>query len=283
VVTDNTVEIENTLTTDKIMQVTVLGCGTSLGVPVIGCACAICKSTSKKNKRLRSSLALFFPALGKRIIIDTSPDLRMQCLNENISSVDAIFYTHIHADHIHGIDDSRVFSFGKKVSLPAYADSQTASTIKARFPYATGVVDLEYAGSPPKLEFIEITRGVSFEVFPGVSVLPLRLIHGPIEVTGFRIGSFAYLTDCNEIPIETAEMLKGVQTAIICGLRYKTSSAHFSLEEAARKLHELEISKGYINHLNHEVEYNEGNIFLTHLGQGDVELCYDGLSFEMPY
>ena len=174
------------------MRVTFLGTGTSVGVPRIACDCPVCTSTQPENKRLRCSILIEHD--DRHILVDTSPDLRTQALTYRVDRVDAVLFTHGHADHLHGLDDVRIYCFQRDEPLPCYGDAATLDRIRRVFDYA---FDSPYRHALPQLELHEITG--SFELF-GLTIAPVTVFHGKMPVLGFRIGDFAYVTDCNQVP-----------------------------------------------------------------------------------
>ncbi|MEM8996188.1 MAG: MBL fold metallo-hydrolase [Acidobacteriota bacterium] len=250
------------------LQVTVLGCGTSTGVPVIGCACDVCRSDEPKNKRLRSGLALRF---GERtVLVDTSPDLRQQCLRYGIERVDAVLYTHAHADHILGLDDLRPFNFRQREPVACFGSRQTLEHLRRTFSYAFDGVPSE-GGGKPRLETAAVEG--AFDVF-GLEVEALTVLHGSLEVTAYRVGPFAYVTDCHYIPEATFEGLQGVQFLILDALRYTPHPTHFSVAEAIDAADRIGATQTYLTHMNHDIDYNAPAVELP----PGVELAYDGLT-----
>lgn len=256
------------------MLIELLGTGSSPGVPVPGCDCPVCTSTDPKDKRLRCSVKIIDNA-DNVILIDTGPDFRYQCLRAGIKRIDAILYTHAHADHILGIDDLRIFNYRQKNSIPAYATHETFREIQKFFHYVFEP-NLDYVGPPPtKLEMNEISYGNPFHVFENL-VNPFRLIHGKTEVTGFRVGSFAYATDCNTIPTESMEILKGVDVLVLDALRLTEHPSHLSLTQATEIAKLLGIRKTYLTHMTHDVDQEAARKLLPE----GIELAYDGLEIE---
>ncbi len=253
-------------------RVIVLGCGTSTGVPAIGCLEPTCLSDDPRNKRLRPSILVENGAAN--LLVDSGPDLRQQALQHGIRRMDAIVYTHFHADHTHGIDDLRVFNFIMKKPIPCYAYPETARVLRRNFRYIFGK-DEDYTGFRPELTLEEVGRE-SFEV-AGMCVHPFDLEHGGSRVMGIRIGDFAYATDCNEIPPESMDILKGVRILILDALRHREHPSHFTVAQALEVVKILKPEQTYFTHTNYELEYHETN---SSLPEG-VELAYDGLNFEI--
>ena len=252
------------------MKITVLGCGTSTGVPVIGCKCSICASKDSKNKRVRSSLLI--TANNKNILIDTSTDLRYQALTHKIERIDAVLYTHPHADHIHGIDELRSFNMLQKEAIPCYGSEFTINRIRKMFDY----IFTNDANSSWKPELETFLVSAPFELF-GLLIQPINIYHGKMQILGFRIGSLAYITDCNQIPDGSKEMLLHLDVLILGALRHKPHPTHFSIEEAVQAGAELKSKRVVLTHLSHNLDYMETN---KSLPKG-FELAYDGMEIEI--
>lgn len=252
------------------MRIIVLGCATSTGVPIIGCRCHVCTSTNPKNRRTRSSL--FIETKGRNILIDTSPDLRFQALTHGITRLDAVLYTHSHADHTHGIDDLRTFNFVSRRVIPCYGSPETVSNIKANFRY---IFDGSFsAGGKPELEITPVTDEFDFQ---GIRIIPVEINHANWTIFGWRIGRVAYLTDCSGIPERSMERLKGLYLLIIGALRYNPHPAHFSVEEAVGAVSRIQPKLAVFTHMGHELEYEE---LSRRLPEG-VMPAYDGMEFEI--
>lgn len=253
-----------------VMKIKILGCGTSTGVPVIGCKCSICQSDNAKNKRTRSSILI--SSNGKNILIDTSIDLRFQALTHNIEHVDAVLYTHPHADHIYGIDELRTFNMIQKRPIPCYGNEFTISRIRHIFNYIF-TTDANN-GWKPELETFTVSN--PFDLF-GLHIQPIKIYHGNIEIFGYRINTFAYLTDCSMIPEDSKKTLQNLDVLIIGALRHKPHPTHFSLQEASDIGAELKSKKVILTHLGHNLEYTETNKTLSK----GFELGYDGMEMEV--
>ncbi|MFC1596107.1 MBL fold metallo-hydrolase [Candidatus Margulisiibacteriota bacterium] len=253
---------------NSVRQIRFLGTGTSQGVPVIGCDCEVCRSENPRDKRTRTSLLLELQG-GEQIIIDTSIDFRQQCLDNNIRWLDAVLITHCHADHVFGLDDVRRFNHIQQSSIPCYAESKPAEELKRIFNYVFGGAPQE-GGGLPKLE-LKVIDG-EFEVC-GLKIIPLRVWHGVVEVTAFRINNIAYLTDCNRIPEESFEQLEGLDVLILDALRHRKHPTHFNLEEAVETAKRIGARRTYFTHIDHELGYDIVN---SSLPEG-MELAYDGL------
>jgi phosphoribosyl 1,2-cyclic phosphate phosphodiesterase len=264
------------------LRVTVLGSGTSHGVPAIGCDCAVCHSSDPKDRRSRPSILIEivddganrpFAAAVRSILVDTSTDLREQALRNNIRRVDAILFTHSHADHVFGLDDVRRFNQIQKAAIPCYADADTLENLRRMFSYAFEA-PMQRGGGLPQLAPFRI--GGPFTL-GGVEVVPVPVFHGRLPVLGFRIGSFAYLTDCNRIPDESFALLEGVQTIIIDALRRRPHPTHFSVDEAIDVSRRLGAARAYFTHICHDLGHAETSAQLP----PGVELAYDGLVVEI--
>lgn len=249
------------------MEVIILGSGTSTGVPVLGCDCEVCVSQNPRNQRTRVSCIV--ETAGKRLIIDTSPDLRAQCLREGIFAVDAILYTHAHADHANGVDDCRLFNFNNGYrEIPAYASPATAETLLARFGYAFGLSS--YPGAPKlRMHPVQDTFRAA-----GVEVTAVPVPHGPAgEVFGFRVGDYAYVTDCNDVPPEAMEKLRGLEVLVLDGLRKKTHPTHLHLDRSLEIIAELAPKRAWLTHVSHDLDIERDGPDLP----DGVEFAYDGL------
>ena len=251
------------------MKVTFLGTGTSVGVPRIGCTCPVCTSQDSKNKRLRC--ALHIERSGHSILVDTGPDLRTQALTHAVNRVDAVLFTHGHADHLYGLDDVRSYCFEREEPLPCYADAQTIARIERVFDYA---FDVNAPSSTPQIELIEI-KG-DFELFD-LSIQPIYVYHGKLPVLAFRFGDFAYVTDTNRIPTEGMERLQQLDILVLDALRHKAHPTHFNLSQALEVIEKLQPRQAYLTHIAHDLEHHTTN---AHLPPG-VELAYDGLTLEL--
>jgi len=264
------------------MRITVLGSGTSSGVPAIGCDCAVCTSTDPKDRRTRPSILIETPADGdgsytrdvRSILVDTSTDLREQALARNVRRVDAILFTHTHADHIFGLDDVRRFNHMQKSPIPCYADRHTAANLRRIFGYIFQPPD-QRGGGLPQISLFHI--GGPF-VLGELEIVPVRVLHGRLPVLGFRIGTFAYLTDCNHIPDESWPLLEGVTTIVLDALRHRPHSTHFSVSEAVDVVARLGAERAYFTHICHDLPHAATCAQLP----AGVELAYDGLVIEIP-
>ncbi|MDX9799778.1 MAG: MBL fold metallo-hydrolase [Spirochaetia bacterium] len=237
------------------MRLTFLGTGTSHGIPVIGCTCDVCKSDNQKNKRTRASV--WIESGESSILIDTATEFRIQALREGINNVDCVFLTHSHADHIHGIDDLRPLSRYKHI--PVYGNKKTITDVKKRFSYINDSAGS--GGGKPKLIFTEINEN---EVtVPGSNtnhenetiIREVKIKHGENDISGYRIGKLAYLTDCSYIPPESFKILEGIEILIIGALRYKPHPTHFSVNEALEMIDKTGCRKAYLTHMCHNLDH----------------------------
>lgn len=234
--------------TEKIetVKITFLGTGTSQGVPVIACECAICTSADEKDKRLRASL-LVETALNT-FVIDAGPDFRQQMLNHKVKKIDAIFLTHEHKDHIAGMDDLRAFNFRSQAAIDIWAEERVQAAVRKEFAYVFS--ENHYPGVP-KMELHNIDN---FTInVKGDDIIPLRIFHYRLPILGFRIGDMAYITDANYISEETKEKLFGVKYLVINALRKEKHISHFSLAEALDLIREVSPRKAYITHIGHQM------------------------------
>ena len=254
------------------LDVTLLGTGTSTGIPVPGCDCAVCTSGDPRNNRTRCSL--FLSVDGHNILIDTATDLRQQVLREEISRIDAVLFTHTHADHIHGIDDLRPFNKSGADPIPVYAAADAIPNMKRNFAYIFG--NGQRSGYCPRLELREIDGPL--ELF-GLPIIPVPLQHGNGTSLGFRCGPVAYLTDCNAIPDSSLPLLENLELLILDALRFRPHVSHFNIAEAIEQAARIGAGRTLLTHLSHEVDHarhSEG------LPEG-VEFAFDGqkLNFEI--
>jgi phosphoribosyl 1,2-cyclic phosphate phosphodiesterase len=252
-------------------KLTILGCGTSTGVPVPGCDCQVCLSPEPRNKRLRCS-ALITLNDHRNILIDASPDLRAQALAFGLKRLDGVLFTHAHADHILGIDDLRVFNFRSKTKLPCFASRETKEAIQRTFHYLFCNRSDYEGGLLADLDLAEIEAFIPLSV-AGIQVTPIPVKHGKMDVLGFRLGDLAYVTDCNVISEESIAALVGVKTLILDGLRYENHRTHFTIPEAIEAAERIGAKQTYLTHMTHTVDYSETSARLPK----NVALCYDGL------
>jgi phosphoribosyl 1,2-cyclic phosphate phosphodiesterase len=258
------------------MRLTFLGTGTSFGVPQIGCDCAVCRSTDQRDKRTRSGAVL--EASGSTILIDTPPELRLQLIAGGFSRVDAVVYTHEHADHINGIDDLRIFSVRRREPLPIYGPEETLERLRASFNYIFDDTVRPYEGtSKPSLRLHETQPGRTMTV-AGVEMLPLAFHHGHLRVFGYRFGNLAYITDVKSIPPAERERLRDLDVLVLNALWWRPHPTHLSISEAVETAKSLGARRTYLTHLTHETGHAE---LETQLPAG-VFPAYDGLTVEVP-
>lgn len=230
-----------------MVEVTFLGTGTSTGVPVIGCDCETCRSTDLRDKRLRASVLV--RAGGATLLVDTSPDLRTQMLRSGTRRIDAVLFTHEHADHTAGLDELRTFNELQQQHIPVYASPKTAAELRQRFGYA--FQDLfPFYGAKPDLTLHEIDGPFTAA---GVEAVPVPVLHGRLPIIGFRFGPVAYVTDVKTIPLESLELLRGLDLLIINALRRKPHFAHLNLDEAMVLIEDLQPRETVLTHLSHDM------------------------------
>jgi phosphoribosyl 1,2-cyclic phosphate phosphodiesterase len=248
-----------------------LGTGTSHGVPMIGCDCAVCTGGDPRNQRTRCSVVLGLPR--GNLLIDTTPELRVQLLRERISRVHAVAYTHAHADHLFGLDDLRIFPRYLGQDMPIYCEQEVEQCIRRAFSYAFDPATRLYpAGGVPRLVFQTIEPGRPFEVL-GTTLLPLRLAHGTYRVLGFRVGDVAYCTDVKEVPAESAASLADLDVLILDCLRDEPHATHMSFDEAMDAIARLRPRRTLLTHISHRLDHEATS---RRLPEG-VAMATDGL------
>ena len=253
-------------------RVTMLGTGTSHGVPMIGCNCGTCRSADVRDRRLRPSIYIEVTDRA-RILVDTATDLRQQALTHGITRVDAVLFTHAHADHILGLDDLRSFNTLQASPIPAYANQDAWQQIRRQFAYIFEG-PLQIGGGVPQITTNEIT-GAFF--IRGIKVVPVPLWHGKLPVLGFRFGNFAYLTDCNRIDEESLALVEGVDILVLDALRDEPHETHFTLGEAVAMARRIAAPRTYFTHMTHDLPHAKTN---ARLPEG-VQLAYDGLVLDI--
>ncbi|HHU34955.1 MAG TPA: MBL fold metallo-hydrolase, partial [Bacteroidetes bacterium] len=253
------------------MRFTFLGTGTSQGVPVIACDCTACKSADPRDKRLRSSLLL--EKDGTVLLFDAGPDFRQQMLRQNVKRLDSIILTHEHKDHIAGMDDVRAFNYRSNDAVDIYAEARVQEAIKREYSYVFS--SSGYPGIPRmRLKTIENSPFM----IKGIEIIPVRVMHWNLEILGFRVNNFAYITHASSIPKRGIELLKGVEYLVINALRKERHMSHFSLDEALSIIDSINPRKGYITHIGHQMGlYEKVQKELPR----NVLLAYDGLSVDI--
>ena len=251
-------------------RLTFLGSGTSNGIPVIGCDCAVCRSDDPRDKRTRPSVVI--EQDGARVLVDTTPELRLQMVREGIPSVDAIVFTHEHADHIYGLDDVRVFSMRQRRAMPVYGPARVLEKLKQSFAYIF-VEGPTTGGGRPQIELIPIDG--PFEA-GGIPFEPIQVWHGDLPVMAYRVGDLAYVTDVSRIDPPAMERLRGLDVLVLDALRERPHPTHFSVAEAVAVVEELKPRRTYLTHICHDMGHAqmEGKL------PAGVELAYDGLVVE---
>lgn len=254
------------------LEITLLGTGTSQGVPVIGCPCPVCASSDPRDQRLRTAALIRF---GQHAIaIDCGPDFRQQMLCNKVQSLDAILFTHEHNDHVIGLDDVRPFNFQKRVDMPVYCTEQVGQELRHRFAYVFAQED-RYPGAPMVRQHF-ITKDTPFEVC-GLEVVPVEVMHGNLPVLGFRFGDFAYLTDVKTIAEQELQKVLGVRYLVINALHHKGHYTHLNLAEALALIERIQPEQAYLTHISHNMGlYTEVQPLLP----PKVWLGCDGLSFK---
>jgi len=244
-----------------------LGTGTSAGVPMIGCHCAVCTSTDPRDHRDRPSVCISYG--NTKVVIDTTPEFRLQCVRHSIDMIDAVVYTHAHADHIMGLDDLRRFNALKKGPIDVWADSATFAALDKCFGYAFAEPSPELKVFRPHL--IRRTITGPFEI-AGVTWTPIPLFHGQMPILGFRIGNIAYCTDVSRIPKESFELLRDLDLLVLDALQHRPHTTHFSLGEAVEAAHRIGAKQTLFTHIAHAMPHEETNKLLS----PNMALGYDG-------
>lgn len=263
------------------LRVTILGSGTSHGVPAIGCECAVCRSADPRDRRWRPSILVEllipppspFAAATRSILVDTSTDLRAQALANDVRRVDAILFTHTHADHIMGLDDVRRFNTLQESAIACYADERSLGELRRTFDYVFNP-DTYAGGGIPQLRLFQVEGPFTLG---GLEIVPVPVMHGPRPILGFRFGPFAYLTDCSLIPDASWPLLDGVSTLVLDALRYEPHPTHFTVAEALDVVRRLRPRQTYFTHITHDLSHAETCAALP----PGVELAYDGLRFDI--
>jgi len=254
-----------------LLTLTVLGSGTSVGVPSIGCECDVCRSSDPRDNRLRPSVWVQYR--GQSVLIDTTPDFRQQALRHGIARVDAILYTHSHADHILGLDDIRPFNFRQRGPIPIYGSQETLDNISRTFHYIFRDVPSE--SSMPKID-VRTLSGEPFEL-GGLDCTPILVHHGKGRVFGFRFGPLAYLTDHSEIPPESMELLGGLDVLFLDALRHKPHPTHSTVDQSLAIVAKLAPKRAFFTHISHDLRHARTEELLP----SHVRLAYDGLEIQL--
>jgi phosphoribosyl 1,2-cyclic phosphate phosphodiesterase len=254
------------------MIITMLGTGTSHGIPVAGCTCPVCLSEKKENKRYRCSL--WIRNEDSSVLIDTAPEFRLQAVRAGIRSLDGVLITHSHADHLHGIDDLRAFCWKK--TIPMGAQDLVCGEIKERFPYLFQPPAQEGGGLPQR-ELRTLPPGELIR-FGSLDFQPVPVMHGKLPVYGYRCGGFAYVTDCSSIPDSSLALLKGLDVLVLGALRFKPHDTHFSIPEALDIIKKISPKRAYLTHICHDVEHFR---LKDDLPEG-IEPAWDGLEIAVP-
>jgi phosphoribosyl 1,2-cyclic phosphate phosphodiesterase len=253
------------------MQLTMLGVGSSAGTPVVGCGCATCISSDARNKRTRCSSLITLDS-GENVLIDTGPDLRDQALREGFKRVDAVLYTHTHADHLHGIDDLRAFCVLQRQQIPLYAKEDAVAHISQKFGYTLREPSDFWEMPVLRVEAVD----APFELF-GVKITPIPVMHGKSHIYGYRIGNIAYMTDVSEIPESSFALLDNLDVILLDCLREKYHPTHINIEQSLAYISRINARQSYMIHMTHELEYASlgkmlpNNVFV---GFDGLKLCF---------
>lgn len=255
---------------DRRREIVIMGTGTSVGVPMSGCDCAVCTSENPRNHRTRTGVLVRAPKGD--FVIDTPPELRLQLLRENVKLIQAAVFTHSHADHIMGLDDLRIFGYYLGAAIPLYCDEFTEGQIRLTFHYVFAEPSANaHHFSVPKLRFERISQS-PFELL-GQRIVPIPLLHGDLPLFGFRIADVAFCTDVSKIPEESWPLLEGLDVLVLDALRDRPHPTHFNVEQAVEAIERLKPNRTYLTHISHSLDHDETN---ARLPEG-VELAYDGL------
>jgi phosphoribosyl 1,2-cyclic phosphate phosphodiesterase len=254
---------------------TFLGSGTSMGVPTLGCSCAVCTSAvsaegNPRNRRTRPSVVVAYD--GHNVLIDTGPDFHAQAIREQLTRVDAVLYTHGHADHVLGMDDLRPLTFHHTEPIPLYADEATAATIERVFDYTFRDVNRYPTSARVALHRIPDATGAAVELF-GARFLRVPVRHGAETITGYRFGSAAYLTDISDIPDESVPLLRDLDVLIVDALRRQPHPTHSNLENSVALVERLKPRRAFFTHMSHDLDHDATNASLP----PHIRLAYDGL------
>ena len=248
-----------------------LGTGTSHGVPMIGCHCDVCRSADPRDRRSRASIYVAL-ADGTRLLVDTTPDLRMQALTHGIERVDAILFTHCHADHVMGLDEVRRFNVLQGAAVPCYGDGPTMVELRRTFAYVFDAAD--EGGGIPKISLNPVDGPFTIRAH---AIVPVPVLHGRRLILGYRLGAFAYLTDCSAIPDESWPLLEGLDTLVIDALRHRPHRSHFTVAGALAVIGRLAPRRAVLTHICHDLPHEATGAALP----PGVELAYDGLTLDV--
>lgn len=251
------------------MKITLMGTGTSTGVPVIACDCAVCTSDDPRNRRYRTSAWLRDETVS--LLVDTPPEMRLQAIEHGMRRLDSILFTHSHADHLFGLDDVRWFNFMQGHAMPCYGTPDTLEDVRRAFAYV--FMETQAGGGKPSLDLRPVDGPFSVH---GVEIVPIPVLHGRLPVLGYRVGRFAYVTDVSEIPAESYALLQGLDVLVLGALRHRPHATHFSIPQAIQVARDLAPRQTFFTHLTHDVDYSTTN---AELPEG-IQLGYDGLTFE---
>lgn len=254
------------------LKLTVLGSGTSMGVPTLGCHCEVCQSPDPRDRRTRPSILLSYA--GRNVVIDTTPDFRTQALRHGLERLDAILYTHAHADHILGLDDIRPYNLKQGGVVPIYASEGTLGILRRTFAYIFSEAPTQ--SSVPGVELHAIDG--PFDLF-GLRIEPVAALHGPEPVLGYRFGNAAYLTDFSKVPEESKAALRGLDNFILDALRYVPHPMHSNVAQSLALVAELQPKRAWFTHICHDLGHEAANAKLP----AGVQLSYDGLELEVNY
>lgn len=260
---------------NKTLKITVLGCGSSTGVPIIGCHCSICTSTNPKNHRLRTSLLITHNE--QNVVIDTSTDFRLQALRYNINKVHSVLFTHHHADHVHGLDELRIYTNRHKYRIPCYAKKETLVHLKKIFFYIFDK-NTQVGGGIPQVELIEVEEPFYAS---DIKITPIEIFHGKLAINGYRFSDIAYITDCSKIPDHSKTKLRNLKLLFINALRPEPHPTHFGISEALNVIEELRPKRAVLTHLGHAIDFETTQKSFPE----NVCLAYDGMEFNflIPY
>lgn len=257
------------------MRLTFLGTGTSFGVPQIGCTCRVCTGGDPHDQRGRAAVVI--EAAGRRLLIDTPPELRVSLLREGIGSVDAVLYTHDHADHVHGIDDLRALSGGPRGTLPVYAPADSLARLRAKFDYIFDPLANVIPGSARPNVVAHAVEPLTPTAIAGFDVLPIAFGHGPTTVFGYRVGPLAYVTDVKAVDKDAVAALRGVRVMVLNALFYRSHPSHLSVPEAVEAARAIGAERTFLTHLTHETAHADLERDLP----PSVRPAYDGLVVEV--